>query len=454
MRLFASFITVFLFGATIGHADIADQVFETRLDNGMQVVVIQDNRAPVVTHMVWYRAGSADETAGVSGVAHFLEHLLFKKTKNLADGELSRVVAENGGSDNAFTSYDYTAYYQRVASDRLALMMSMEADRMINLDLDPQDIYTEREVIIEERNQRTETNPNALFREQFNAALYQNHRYGVPVIGWRHEMSVLELEDALAYYRQFYAPNNAILIVAGDVDPQMVFDLAQTYYGPIPANPNLGDRIRPQEPPHSAARRLQFYDERVAQPYVVRSYLAPERDRGDQNRAAAVTLLADVLGGSQTSVLVQKLQFDDPKAVYVSASYSGVSLDSTTFDLVIVPAEGVSLEQAEQALDTALSQFIETGVDADQLKRIKGQYRASQIYARDSVTGLAQSYGRALTSGLTIQDVHEWPEKLQSVTSADIIAAARDVFQLKNSVTGWVMTQNGSTSAAQGQGEH
>lgn len=441
MRVFASLITFLSFAATSIVADISDQVFETRLDNGMQVVVIQDNRAPVVTHMVWYRAGSADETAGVSGVAHFLEHLLFKKTKNLADGELSRVVAENGGSDNAFTSYDYTAYYQRVASDRLGLMMSMESDRMINLDLDPDDIYTERDVIIEERNQRTETNPNALFREQFNAALYQNHRYGVPVIGWRHEMSALELDDALDYYRQFYAPNNAILIVAGDVDPQQVFDLAQTYYGPIPANPNLGERTRPQEPPHSAARRLQFYDERVAQPYVVRSYLAPERDSGDQDRAAALTLLADVLGGSQTSVLVQKLQFDETKAVYVSASYSGVSLDRTTFDLVIVPAEGVSLQQAEAALDAAVADFIETGVDAEQLERIKGQYRASQIYARDSVTGLAQSYGRALTSGLTIADVQDWPDILQSITADDIIAAARDVFAAKNSVTGWVMAE-------------
>jgi zinc protease len=441
MRVFASLITFLSFAATSSVADISNQVFETRLDNGMQVVVIQDNRAPVVTHMVWYRAGSADETAGVSGVAHFLEHLLFKKTKNLADGELSRVVAENGGSDNAFTSYDYTAYYQRVASDRLGLMMSMESDRMINLDLDPDDIYTERDVIIEERNQRTETNPNALFREQFNAALYQNHRYGVPVIGWRHEMSALELDDALDYYRQFYAPNNAILIVAGDVDPQQVFVLAQTYYGPIPANPNLGERTRPQEPPHSAARRLQFYDERVAQPYVVRSYLAPERDSGDQDRAAALTLLADVLGGSQTSVLVQKLQFDDPQAVYVSASYSGVSLDRTTFDLVIVPAEGVSLQQAEAALDAAVADFIETGVDAEQLERIKGQYRASQIYARDSVTGLAQSYGRALTSGLTIADVQDWPDILQSITADDIIAAARDVFAAKNSVTGWVMAE-------------
>src|SRR6056300_1273501 len=441
MRVFASLITFLSFAATSSVADISNQVFETRLDNGMQVVVIQDNRAPVVTHMVWYRAGSADETAGVSGVAHFLEHLLFKKTKNLADGELSRVVAENGGSDNAFTSYDYTAYYQRVASDRLGLMMSMESDRMINLDLDPDDIYTERDVIIEERNQRTETNPNALFREQFNAAMYQNHRYGVPVIGWRHEMSALELDDALDYYRQFYAPNNAILIVAGDVDPQQVFVLAQTYYGPIPANPDLAERMRPQEPPQSAARRLSYVDERVAQPYVVRSYLAPERDSGDQHRAAALTLLADVLGGSQTSVLVQKLQFDDPQAVYVSASYSGVSLDRTTFDLVIVPAEGVSLQQAEAALDAAVADFIETGVDAEQLERIKGQYRASQIYARDSVTGLAQSYGRALTSGLTIADVQDWPDILESITADDIIASARDVFAAKNSVTGWVMAE-------------
>src|SRR5210317_2100957 len=364
MRVFASLITFFSFAATSSVADISNQVFETRLDNGMQVVVIQDNRAPVATHMVWYRAGSADETAGVSGVAHFLEHLLFKKTKNLADGELSRVVAENGGSDNAFTSYDYTAYYQRIASDRMGLMMSMESDRMVNLDLDPDDIYTERDVIIEERNQRTETNPNALFREQFNAALYQNHRYGIPVIGWRHEMSQLTLDDALAYYRQFYAPNNAILVVAGDVDPQNVLALASQYYGPLPANPDLAERMRPQEPPQSAARRLTYVDERVAQPYVTRSYLAPERDSGDQHRAAALTLLADVLSAGPTSVLTRKLQFEAQKAIYVNASYSGISVDDTSFNLAILPAEGVTLEQAEDALDQAITEFMAEGIDA------------------------------------------------------------------------------------------
>lgn len=430
--------------ATQSAADLRDRVTEFYLENGMQIVVIPDNRAPVVTHMVWYRSGAADETPGSSGVAHFLEHLLFKKTKNLADGELSKTVADNGGSDNAFTSYDYTAYYQRVAADRLELMMSMEAERMVNLDLGDDEIFTERDVIIEERNQRTETNPNALFREQANAALYQNHRYGVPVIGWRHEMSLLTLQDALAYYRQFYAPNNAILVVAGDVEPQNVFELAQKHYGPLPANPDLKPRSRPQEPSQSAARRLNFIDERVAQPYVTRSYLAPERDSGDQRTAAALTLLADVLGSGQTSVLKKKLEFESKTAIYVSASYSGISVDDTSFGLAILPATDVSLEDAEKALDAAITSFLEEGVDADHLARIKMQYRASEIYAQDNTNGLANAYGRALASSLTLDDIHEWPEILQSITSDEIIAAARDVFDISASVTGWVSNGKGA----------
>ena len=226
--------------------------------------MIEDHRAPVVVHMLWYRAGSADEIPGSSGVAHFLEHLLFKKTKLLASGEFSRIVAENGGSDNAFTSADYTAYFQRVASDRLPLMMQLEADRMVNLQLDKADIVTERDVIIEERNQRTESSPGALFSEQRMAAQYLQHPYGRPIIGWRHEMERLGLQDALRYYRQFYAPNNAVLIVAGDVDPARVKQLAQDTYGKIAPNPDLQNRQRVKEPPQTAARRLVFYDQRVA----------------------------------------------------------------------------------------------------------------------------------------------------------------------------------------------
>lgn len=424
-------------GATSGSA--FDQVTTFTLDNGLEVVVIEDHRAPVVTQMVWYRAGSADEKPGVSGVAHFLEHLLFKGTESMAPGEFSATVAQNGGTDNAFTSYDYTAYFQRIAADRLELIMRMESDRMTNLKLDEADILTERDVIIEERNQRVENSPAALFREQKSAMQYLNHRYGVPIIGWRHEMEALDLDDALDYYRTYYAPNNAVLVVAGDVAPDEVRVLAEKYYGPVPANPDLPERVRPQEPPQMAERRITFRDARVSQPYVTRSYLAPERDSGAQQEAAALTLLAEILGGGQTSFLAEKLQFDTQIAVQVGAWYSGLSLDDTTFDLVVVPAAGVTLEQAEAAMDDVLVSFLETGVDADQLERIKMQIRAADVYARDDAGGLANRYGSALTQGLTVADVAAWPEILHAITAEDVMAAARRVFDRKQSVTGWLM---------------
>ena len=419
---------------------IEDQVTTFQLENGMDVVVIEDHRAPAVVHMVWYRAGSADEQPGVSGVAHFLEHLLFKGTEKLAPGEFSEIVKANGGTDNAFTSFDYTAYFQRVAADRLGLMMEMEADRMKNIQLDREDILTERDVIIEERNQRVENDPGSLFREQRMAAQYLNHPYGTPIIGWRHEMVNLDLDDALAYYRQFYSPNNAVLVVAGDVLPDDVLALAQEHYGPIPRNEALPERVRPSEPPQMAGRRISFSDPRVAQPYVMRTYLAPERDPGDQRKAAALTLLAEVLGGSQTAVLPQKLQFEEKRAVYAGAFYSGLSLDDTTFGVVNVPAQGVTLEEAEADMDRVIAEFMETGVDPVQLDRIKFQLRAQQVYELDSSNSLANRYGAALTSGLTIEDVHEWPRILQSITPEEIIAAAQEVFDRDNAVTGFLRT--------------
>ncbi len=437
MRAFLTGLVLTVFATVSVAAD--DQVTTFKLDNGMDVVVIEDHRAPVVVHMVWYRAGSADEDPGVSGVAHFLEHLLFKGTKTLAPGEFSATVARNGGSDNAFTSYDYTAYFQRIAADRLELMMRMESDRMVNIQLDGDDILTERDVIIEERNQRVENNPSSLFREQHSAAQFLNHRYGVPIIGWQHEMTKLNLDDALAFYEKFYAPNNAILIVAGDVQPDEVHELAKTYYGVIPANPDLPERARAQEPRQMAERRVIYEDPRVAQPYVTRSYLAPERDSGAQEKAAALTLLAEILGGGTTSVMTEKLQFESRKAVYTGAFYSGSSLDDTTFHITIAPAPGVTLEEAEAAMDDVVAEFLETGIDPEQLERIKTQIRASETYVRDDVSALANRYGRALTQGLTVEDVQAWPDILAAVTEEDIMAAAREIFaKTKNSVTGYV----------------
>ncbi|MEH6390137.1 MAG: pitrilysin family protein [Sulfitobacter sp.] len=411
------------------------------LDNGMEVVVVEDHRAPSVQQMVWYRAGSADEPKGSSGVAHFLEHLLFKATDKMEAGEFSATVAKNGGRDNAFTSYDYTAYFQRVASDRLELMMQMESDRMKNIRLTPENIETERNVIIEERNQRTENDPGALFREQMNAAQYLNHRYGTPVIGWMHEMRELDLKDAIDFYDLYYSPNNAILVVSGDVQPEEVLRLAKQYYGVIPANPDLPDRVRTQEPPQTAERRMTFRDDRVAQEYVSRSYLAQERDPGDQKTAAALTMLAEILGGGTTSYFAEKLQFDAPIATYSAAFYNGLALDDTTFNVVVVPQPGVTLQEAEDAMDAAIASFMKKGVDPEQLDRIKQQVRAEQIYARDDADSVANRYGSALAIGLTVQDVQDWPDVLEAVTADEIMQAAKDVFNREASVTGWLMRE-------------
>ncbi len=437
-RLFAHMIALTL-ALLVPRLASAAEVSTFTLDNGMEVVVLEDHRAPVVVHMVWYRAGSADETRGASGIAHFLEHLLFKSTDTLESGELSRVVGANGGSDNAFTSYDYTAYFQRIAADRLDLVMGMEADRMRNIRFLPDEVDTERQVIIEERNQRIDSDPGAIFSEQRRAAQYMNHPYGVPIIGWRHEMEALSIEDAQGFYDRFYWPNNAILIVAGDVTADEVRTLAEKHYGAIPANPDLTARARVSEPPQLAERRLVYEDPRVAQPYVLRTYLAPERDPGDQEEAAALTLLAEILGGSgATSVLGRKLQFETQTAIYSAAFYDGTSLDDSTFGLIVVPTEGVDLQDAEDAMDRAVAEFLDEGIDPEQLDRIKMQLRASLIYGDDDLSSLARRYGVGLTSGLTIEDIEAWPEILQAVTSEDILAAAERVFDRRRAVTGWL----------------
>ena len=425
--------------ALMGGAAAADTVSTFRLDNGMDIVVIEDHRAPVVVHMVWYRIGAADESPGHSGIAHFLEHLMFQGTKDVAPGDLSKIVSAQGGSDNAFTTLDYTAYFQRVAADRLDLMMTLEADRMRNLNLTEDDVATERQVILEERGERTDSDPGALLSEQMAAAQYLNHPYGTPVIGWRHEIEGLTRQDALDFYQANYAPNNAILVVAGDVDPQEVLAMAKARYGPVPPSDRIKPRLRPTEPPQLAERRMVLADERVAQPYVIRTYLAPERNAGDQKEAAALKLLAELLGGNPTtSVLARALQFDTQKAVYTAAFYDGLSLDQDTFGLVVVPVPGQSLQDTEDAMDAVLAKFLKDDVNPEDFARIKAQVRAAEIYGRDNVQGRARTYGAALSVGLSVQDVQGWPDILQSVTADEVMAAAKKVLNRKQAVTGWL----------------
>lgn len=409
------------------------------LDNGLEVVVIEDPRAPVVVNMVWYRVGAADDPAGQSGIAHYLEHLMFKATDTLATGEFSDIVEANGGRDNAFTSWDYTGYHQRIAADRLELMIRNEADRMVNLRLDLSDWLPEREVVLRERGQTMESNPDRQFGEQMRAALFQNHPYGRPIIGWRHEMETLDDQIATDFYRRFYAPNNAILVVAGDVEAEDVLAMAQTHFGPIPRFEGLQPRTRPIEPPHLAERRITMQDARVAQPYVNRLYLAPARRSGDQRQAAALQLLGFILGGSaQTSVLERSLTYDQGLTLTAWAGYNGLALDHGTFSLGAMPAAGVTLQQAEDALDAAIAAFIETGVDAEQLERVRQQVRASSVYELDSASERANAIGAALSIGLTLQDVDEWRVLLETITAEEIVDAARSLDRT-DSVTGWLM---------------
>lgn len=444
LRAFAYCVGVVLFAHGVQAETGKVTTFE--LDNGLKGVVIEDHRAPVVTNMVWYNVGSADEPAGYTGVAHFLEHLMFKGTKTLKPGEFSKIVKENGGVDNAFTSYDYTGYFQRVAADRLPLMMQLEADRMRNLVLSEEDVITERNVVLEERNTRTESDPNSLFHEQRRAMMFMNHPYRNPVIGWRHEIEALNREAALDFYKTYYAPNNATLIVAGDVTPELVKALAEEHFGPLKPSDNIPERVRPKEPPHLAAVTVSFSDPRQSQPYWIRNYQAPKRQSGNQKEAASLTLLAQLLGGAGlSSVMGQKLQLEQKIAVSTSAWYDSVSYDPETFGLYALPRPGVSLEDLQDAVDKVLADFLVEGVDAEHLARLKVQIAAEDIYELDDLSGLARTYGTALTSGLTVEDVQSWSAVLQSVTEEDIMAAARKVLVLKQSVTGFMLPPEGAS---------
>ena len=422
-------------------AEMPKGISHFKLDNGLEVVVIEDHRAPVVVQMVWYKIGAADEMPGKSGIAHYLEHLMFKGTDKLAPGELSKTVTANGGMDNAFTSYDYTAYFQRIAADRLPLVMEMESDRMANLKIGEDDWQAERQVVLEERSQRTDSDPSAQFSEERSAVQFYNHPYGRPVIGWRQEMEGLTRDDAIAWYDAHYAPNDAVLIIAGDVTPDRARELAETYYGPIPAKPDSTRKARPQEPEQRSARRMERSDPRVAMPVMIRSTIAPERNPGDQKTAAALSVLAEMLAGSsQTSVLARDLVLPG-KALYVDAGYDGLSVDPTTFAISLVPGPGVSNADAEAALDAALQKFLTDGPDPAQLERVKTQIEASRIYAQDSAHGRAYDYGQGLSVGLTVQDVNDWPDILEAVTADDIRAAARLVLDSRATVTGWLLPE-------------
>jgi zinc protease len=412
----------------------APETFE--LSNGMSVVVIPDRRAPVVTHMVWYRVGAADEPEGMSGVAHFLEHLMFKGTKTIPPGELSRIVARNGGQDNAFTSSDYTAYFQRVAIDRLPIVMEMEADRMENLVLSDAEVLPERDVVLEERSMRIDNNPRSILSEKINQALFPVHPYGTPVIGWEREIAALTTENAIAYYDRFYTPNNAILIVAGDISAAELRPLAEKYYGSIERRAEPPARVRETSDGAGEPLRVEHADARVQQPTVQRLYRVPNYLQAPNRDGQALEVLGTLLGGSATSQLYRNMVIERQIAVSAGSWYSGAALDDGTFGLYAVPAPGQSTEDVEAALDAEVASFLATGITQDDVDRTVKLLVAEAIYARDSQEDMARLYGVVLTTGGTVQDVIEWPDRLRKVTAEDVMNAAKIYLDRNQSVTG------------------
>jgi zinc protease len=415
------------------------EVTDFKLANGLEVVVVPDHRAPVVTHMIWYKVGAADETPGKSGLAHFLEHLMFKGTEKHPGAAFSQDVAAIGGQENAFTTSDYTGFFQRVPRERLKEMMALEADRITNLVLTDAVVKPELNVVLEEQNMRVANNPNARLSEQVDAALYLNHPYGRPVIGWRHEIEKLSRDDALAFYKRFYTPNNAIVIVAGDVTPEEVKAAAEETYGKVAVRTEIKPRQRPTEPVQEAPRTVTLADPRVEQPSVSREYLAPSETTAKPGESEALDVLTHVLGSGANSRLYRTLVVDKGVALTAGAFYSGTALDYAKLGVYAAPKPGVTLHEVEQGIDAVLNDVIAHGVTADELDRAKNRLIADAVYAQDNQATLARWYGSALATGQTVDMVRAWPDRIRAVTADAIQQAARTWLDRRQSVTGYLV---------------
>jgi zinc protease len=411
------------------------------LRNGLEVVVIPDHRTPVVTHMIWYKVGSADETPGKSGLAHFLEHLMFKGTAKNPAGRFSQTLATLGGQENAFTTSDYTAYFQRIAKEYLPLVMEFEADRMTGLVLTDDNVLPERDVVLEEFNMRVANSPDARIGEQVAAALYLNHPYGRPVIGWRQEIEKLNREDALAFYRRFYTPNNAVVVIAGDVTGDEVKVLAEKTYGQVERVAEVAARARPQEPIPVAVRQLTMADARVAQPSLQRSYLVPSASTAAPGESEALDILAQVLGAGETSRLYRALVVDEPIATSAGGWYQGTALDESRFAVFASPLPGVTFATIEAAIDTVIAKIAEGGITPAEFERAKTRLIADAVYAEDNQATMARWYGAALTSGGSVEKVTSWPARVRAVTPEAVQNAARTWLDKRRSVTGYLVKE-------------
>lgn len=400
---------------------------EFRLANGLKLIVQEDRRAPTVVNMVWYRAGSIDEQSGTTGVAHVLEHMMFKGTKRLKPGEFSAKVAALGGRENAFTSRDYTGYHQQVEKSRLEQVMALEADRMQNLVLDPAEFAKEIRVVMEERRLRTDDKPLSLLYEAFNATAYAASPQRNPVVGWMNDLQNMTAADAQAWYDRWYAPNNATIVVAGDVDARQVLKLAEKHFGKIP--PKTLPKTKPQEEPPQRGIKRVTVKAPAENPFLLMGWKVPKlQDVEKDDDPFALEVLAAVLDGYDNARLPAKLVRTERIANSVDAGYSGISRGPVMFMLSGEPTKDTSVEQLEAALRAEIERIAKEGVSADELRRVKAQLIASQVYKRDSVYGQAMEIGAMEMSGISHKLIDRIIERLGAVTPAQVQAVAQKYF--------------------------
>jgi|KBSMisStandDraft_5_1062788.scaffolds.fasta_scaffold44685_3 zinc protease len=419
------------------------RVFQFALQNGMQVLVVPDHRAPVITQMLWYRVGAVDDPPGISGLAHFFEHMMFRGTAANPGDVFAKTVARNGGEDNAYTTHDYTAFYEQIAKDRMRVVMGLEADRIANLDLSDNNVRTERDVVMEERRMRVDNDPQSLLREQMEAALHLSHPYGRPVIGWPDEIRRIDRVAAQDFYNHHYAPNNCILVIAGDVTPDEVRNAAEAEYGKLPAR-ELVPRWEFAQPPRMGETRLSIARSDVKVPLFFRIYRVQSYTDAKPGEAEALEILAQAMGGDSTSTLYRELVVAKRLASDAGASYDGYNRDSGEFSVYAVPRPGVRLEQLEKAVDEIISRYTRSPPESTEFGRAKTQLVASAAYRRDNQYQMAAAYGQALAIGLTTDDVEQWPDRIKAVQPAAVRTAAAKELHRRETVTAYLTPVGGA----------
>lgn len=409
---------------SIGTVESQARVFEHVLDNGLEIFVKEDHRAPVVVSQVWYKVGSSYEHDGITGVSHILEHMMFKGTRNHPSGEFSRIIAENGGSENAFTGQDYTAYFQSLEKARLEISLELEADRMRNLQLTPDEFQKEREVVLEERRMRTDDQPRSKVYEYFMSIAHTNGGYRNPIIGWADDIRNLDVSDLDDWYQLWYAPNNAVLVVAGDVESKAVFKLAEHYFGSLKAADLRAPKPR-IEVEQVGARRINVRLP-AELPYLVMGYKVPVLKTVDSEKDAyALEVLAGILDGGESARLTSRLVRGKQLAVSAGAGYDLFARLRSLFVFEATPSHGYTLENLETALKAEIAELQTKAVQSTELERVKAQVLANKIYQQDSVFYQAMQIGMLETVGLGWRRMDEYVKKIHEVTATDIMRCAQ-----------------------------